>query len=80
MTALRTPSSAAGTTGSNPTTSHISTPARSDANLPGINGRIDEAYIASQDGSAVSAISAQDATGWVYLKLEFSYSVSGGPS
>ena len=49
-----------------------------DANLPGINGRIDEAYITvSQDGPAVSAISAQDATGWVYLTLKYSYSVSG---
>ena len=52
-----------------------------DANLPGIDGRIDEAYITvSQDGPAVSAISAQDATGWVYLTLKYSYSVSGQSS
>ncbi len=51
-----------------------------DASLASINGRIDEAYIAaSQDGPAVSAISAQDATGWVYLILKYSYSVSGQP-
>ena len=51
-----------------------------DANLPGVNGRIDEAYIAARmDGPTVSAISARDATGWVYLTLKYSYSVSGGP-
>ena len=51
-----------------------------DPGLPGINGRIDEAYIAtSTDGPAVSVFSAQDVTDWVYLTLKYSYSVSGGP-
>ena len=51
-----------------------------DPGLPGMNGRIDEAYIAtSTDGPAVSVFSAQDVTDWVYLTLKYSYSVSGGP-
>ena len=51
-----------------------------DPSLPGMNGRIDEAYIAtSTDGPAVSVFSAQDVTDWVYLTLKYSYSVSGGP-
>ena len=51
-----------------------------DPGLPGINGRIDEAYIAtSTDGPAVSVFSAQDVTDWVYLTLKYSYNVSGGP-
>ncbi len=50
-----------------------------DPRLPGINGRIDEAYvITTEDGPAVSGFSAQDVTDWVYLTLESSYSVSGG--
>ena len=48
--------------------------------LPSINGRIDNAYIAtSEDGPAVSKFSAQDVTDRVYLTLKYSYSVSGGP-
>ena len=51
-----------------------------DPSLPSINGRIDEAYIAtSTDGPMVSDFSAQDVTDWVYLTLKFSYDVSGGP-
>ena len=51
-----------------------------DPGLPGINGRIDEAYIAtSTDGPAVSVFSAQDVTDWVYLTLKYSYNVSGVP-
>ena len=51
-----------------------------DPGLPGINGRIDEAYIVtSTDGPAVSVFSAQDVTDWVDLTLKYSYSVSGGP-
>ena len=50
-----------------------------DPSLPNINGRIDEAYIAtSTDGPAVSDFSVRDVT-WVYLTLKYSYSVSGGP-
>ena len=51
-----------------------------DASLPSINGRIEEAYIAtSEDGPAVYAFSAQDVTDWVYLTLKYSFDVSGGP-
>ena len=47
--------------------------------LNSINGRIDEALVTvSEDGPAVSAFSAQDATAWVYLILKYSYDVSGG--
>ena len=46
--------------------------------LTSINGRIDEAYIAtSWGGPAVSDFSAQDVTDWVYLTLKYSYDVSG---
>ena len=48
--------------------------------LTSINGRIDEAYIAtSWGGPAVSDFSAQDVTDWVYLTLKYSYDVSGDP-
>ena len=51
-----------------------------DPILTSINGRIDEAYVAtSKDGSAVSSFSAQDVADWVYLTLKYSYDVSGGP-
>ena len=49
-------------------------------NLPGINGRIDEAYVAiSTDGPPVTTLSAQDVSDWVRLTLKHSYDVSGGP-
>ena len=49
-----------------------STPA--DPTLPAVNGRIDQAYIALQQGGpAVRGFSANQATGWVYLTLEYSY-------
>ena len=49
-------------------------------NLPGINGRIEKAYvITSLDGPAVTTFSAQDVSGWVYLTLEYLYDVSSGP-
>ena len=48
--------------------------------LASINGRIDEAYVAtSWGGPAVSDFSAQDVTDWVYLTLKYSYDVSGDP-
>ena len=51
-----------------------------DPSLPSINGRIDEAYIATQrDGPAVSIFSARDVNDWVLLTLKHSYSVSGDP-
>ncbi len=47
--------------------------------LSSINGRIDEAYVSMKtDAPAVSTFSAQNVTGWVYLTLKYSYSVSGG--
>ena len=50
-----------------------------DPSLSSINGRIDEAYVSMKtDGPAVSTFSAQNVTGWVYLTLKYSYSVSGG--
>ena len=51
-----------------------------DSSLSSINGRIDEAYIiTTRDGPAVSTFSAQNVTDWVYLTLNYSYKVSGGP-
>ena len=51
-----------------------------DTGLPSINGRIDEAYIATKrDGPAVSIFSARDVSDWVLLTLKHSYSVSGDP-
>ena len=51
-----------------------------DPTLSTINGRIDEAYVnTTTDGPAVSTLSAQDVTDWVYLTLKYSYNVSGGP-
>ncbi len=48
--------------------------------MPGINGRIDEAYIATRtDGPAVAVFSARDVNDWVVLTLKYSYNVSGGP-
>ena len=45
-----------------------------DPTLPAVNGRIDQAYIAlQQGGSAVHGFSASQTTGWVYLTLEYSY-------
>ena len=50
-----------------------------DPSLSSINGRIDEAYVSMKtDAPAVSTFSAQNVTGWVYLTLKYSYSVSGG--
>ena len=50
-----------------------------DPGLPGIDGRIDDAYIiTSQAGPPVSAFSARDVTDWVYVTLEYSYNLSGG--
>ena len=49
-------------------------------NLPGINGRIEKAYvITSLDGPAVTTFSAQNVDDRVYLALEYAYKVSGGP-
>ena len=51
-----------------------------DTALPAINGRIDDAYIALQQlGGPVSSFSAGEAAGWIYLTLEYSYALSGGP-
>ena len=54
-------------------------PSPVDPRLSSINGRIDEAYIiANRDGPAVAAFSSGEANGWVYLTLEYSYSLSSG--
>ena len=51
-----------------------------DTALPAINGRIDDAYIALQQlGGPVTSFSANEAAGWVYLTLEYSYALSDGP-
>ena len=45
-----------------------------DPTLPAVSGRIDQAYIALQQGGpAVHGFSASQAPGWVYLTLEYSY-------
>ena len=51
-----------------------------DARLPGINGRIDEAYTAAEwEGPAVSVFSGESADDWVKLILKYSYRFSGTP-
>ena len=53
-------------------------PSPVDPGLSGINGRIDEAYIATgTDGPGVTVFSAQDVADWIYLTLKYSYKVSG---
>ena len=48
--------------------------------LSGINGRIDQAYVAlTTEGSPVSSFSASDVEGRVFLTLKYSYSISGDP-
>ena len=51
-----------------------------DPSLPRIDGRIDQAFIAtSQNGPPVSRFSAASVHGWIWLTLKYSYNVSGGP-
>ena len=52
-----------------------------DATLPSISGHIDEAYIQiGEDGPKVSTFSAQDVgEHTVWLNLDYSYNVTGGP-
>ena len=53
-------------------------PSPADPSLPGINGRIDQAYVAlTTDGPPVDSFSASDVDGRVYLTLKYSYSLSG---
>lgn len=48
-----------------------------DPALPAITGRIDQAYIALQQGGpAVQGFSAGQGTSWVYLTLEYSYTTA----
>ena len=50
-----------------------------DPSLPGINGRLDQAYVAlSTDGPPVTSFSASDVDGWAFLTLKYTYSLSGG--
>ena len=49
-----------------------------DPGLPSINGRIERAFIVTeQDGPPVGAFSARDVSDWVLLTLAHSYGVSG---
>ena len=52
-----------------------------DPTLPSINGQIDEAFInIGEDGPAVSSFSVEDvANQTVWLNLDYSYNVTGGP-
>ena len=53
--------------------------APADPVLPAIRGRIDQSYVTiGENGPAVTVFSARDATDWVYLTLEYSYSLLGG--
>ena len=49
--------------------------------LPAINGKIDEAFLTvGEDGPKVSSFSAKDAAGQtLWLNLDYSYRVTGGP-
>ena len=50
-----------------------------DPSLPGINGRIDQAYVAlTPDGRPVTSFSASEVEGWAFLTLKYTYSVSDG--
>ncbi len=50
-----------------------------DPTLPGINGRIDEAYLTTgQDGPLLHMFPVQGLDDWIVLTLKFSYDVSGG--
>ena len=54
-------------------------PSLVDPRLGSINGRSDEAYVnTSTDGPAASVFSADDVNDWVYLTLEYTYSLSNG--
>ena len=54
-------------------------PSTADPRLSSINGQIEEAYIiTSMDGPAVSVFSAEDVNDWVYLTLEYAYSLARG--
>ncbi len=51
-----------------------------DPSLPGINGRIEEAFLtAGEDGPPVLRFPAQGLSDWIILTIEYSYSISGGP-
>ena len=51
-----------------------------DPSLPAINGLLGNAYVTTTArGPAVSSFSAQDVTGWVYLTLDYTYSVPADP-
>lgn len=55
-------------------------PSPVDPNLPGINGRIDHAYVAlATDGQPVARFSASDVDGWALLTLKYTYELTGGP-
>lgn len=55
-----------------------STPPNPD--LPSVSGRIDRAYLAlTQLGPPTGSFSARDASGWVYLTLEYSHQHTGAP-
>lgn len=66
----------AGTVSFNPTRLD---PSAVDPRLSGIDGRIEQAFVnTSTGGPAVSVFSAEDIDDWVYLTLEYSYSLSSG--
>ena len=51
-----------------------------DPSLPRINGKIDEAYVAtSTDGPSLSEFSGAEVSDRAYLTLKYSYDVSGDP-
>ena len=51
-----------------------------DSALPSVSGRIDRAYLAlTQLGAPTDSFSARDASGWVYLTLEYSHEHTGDP-
>ena len=52
-----------------------------DPALPSINGQVDEAYVQiGKDGPSVSSFSVEDAADHtVWLNLDYSYNVTGGP-
>ena len=55
-------------------------PTAVDPVLSVVNGRIEQAYLTlSPDGPPVDQFSASDVSGWAYLTLEYSHSVSGDP-
>ena len=58
---------------------NVPDPSPVDPSLPGINGKVDQAYVSlSPDSPPVTGFSASDVEGWAFLTLKYIYSLSDG--